>query len=167
MAALERPHPVTQRLRLAWFQEQRLRQVSEAQAIRHMIEQFQGQRLGKVVANLQAHFAPAAQGQAAGQLAPEQGRRQAPEPEGVQHGQQQQGQEQAPGNRLQAGGDLQAVGARGAEQHVQRQQYAKPGQKQACGFHRFSGLAVMKLIVMKLKVTKLIVAVPALDRAVA
>ncbi|BAV76929.1 hypothetical protein PCAU_4720 [Pseudomonas chlororaphis subsp. aurantiaca] len=73
---------------------------------------------------------------------------------------------------MQAGGDRQAVGARDAEQHVQRQQYAKPGQKQACGFHRFGGLAVMKLIVMKLivmklKVTKLIVAVPALDRAVA
>ncbi len=99
VTALERAQAIAGQAVLAGLQLDRQRQVFEAQARWHMIEDLYLQRLRKVVFDRQLHLAPSTQGQAAGYLAFQPGRRQALEANGIEDGQGQQRQEQPPVDR--------------------------------------------------------------------
>ncbi|MNF92932.1 hypothetical protein D3C84_755920 [compost metagenome] len=93
MAALERAQAVADLAAQAGLQFDRQGQVVEAQAVGDVIEQLNGQGVGKVMLDLQSHIAPTAQRQAAGHLSLQAGRGQAFEANGVDYRQDRQCQE--------------------------------------------------------------------------
>ena len=84
--------------------------VLHAQPIGDVIEHLNRQRLRGVVFQGQTYFAPATQRQAAGHMPMHTRRRSTAQSRGVQQGQQQQRQEQAPRHRVQGGGHLELQG---------------------------------------------------------
>ena len=101
-----------------------------------MIEELNVQGLGKVMLDLQSHFAPTTERQAAGHLSLQAGRGQAFEANGVEYRQDQQCQQQSPVDRRQTRWHRDVQRPQCAQDDADDQQDREPDQQQARGFHR-------------------------------
>ena len=158
VTALEGAQAIADLAVLTGLQFDRQGQVFEAQAVRHVVENLYVQWLSEVMLDLQSHFTPSTECQAAGHLSLEAGRGQAFEADGVEYCQGQQCQQQSPVDRQQARWNGEFQCPQRAQHDADGQQDREPDQQQARGLglggkdrrsHRFTGAA------------------PALDRAVA
>ncbi|MNM92404.1 hypothetical protein D3C81_1047370 [compost metagenome] len=116
MPARQWTHAIAELRAFARAQLDRLRQVLEIHAGGQVVEQRHALRLGEVVMQLQTHLAPAPQRQVAAELAFQAWRWQAPQPEGVEQGEQRHGNQQPPPEAAEQRRRMQAEGDGAAKQ---------------------------------------------------